>query len=98
MTSGFVGIACLDVNLPGSATLKDRRSALARVRRGLIERFGADVGDLDTARRGSLTAVVVARSEGDCDRRLAALEAWTEACDEPVAVRLLRVVTPEDLA
>ena len=101
MTSGFVGIACLDVNLPGSATLKDRRSALAHVRRGLADRFGAavaEVGDLDAAWRGSLTAAVVTRTQGDCDRRLAELEEWALGCEEAVAVRLVRVVTPEDLA
>lgn len=101
MTNGFVGIVCLDVHLPGSATLKDRRSALAHLRRGLVERFGAavaEVGDLDTPWQGRLTAAIVRQSQTDCEERLRALEDWTAEQPDAIAVRQVRVVTPEDLA
>lgn len=101
MSSGFVGIVCLDVQLPGAATLKDRRSALAHLRRGLVDRFGAsvaEVGSLDTAWRGRLTAAIVRQSQADCEARLAELEAWTEEQPDAVRVELVRIVTPEDLA
>lgn len=101
MTSGFVGIACLDLRLPRSATLKDRRSALAHVRRGLEQQHGAavaEVGGLDDASLGELTAAVVAQSQAACEQRLAAIEAWAEDHEGDVALRLARIVTPEDLA
>lgn len=101
MSSGFVGIVCLDVHLHGGATLKDRRSALARLRRGLVERFGAsvaEVGDLDTPWQGRLTAALVQQTLAACEERLAAVEAWSAEQPDEVAVRQLRIVTPEDLA
>ena len=101
MSSGFVGIACIDVRLPGGATLKDRRSVLAHLRRGLTERFGAavaEVGDLDTPWHGQLTAALVRQTQTECAERLQALEAWAAEQPDAVEVRQLRIITPEDLA
>jgi uncharacterized protein YlxP (DUF503 family) len=101
MSSGFVGIACLDVRLPGGATLKDRRSALAHLRRDLAERFGAavaEVGDLDTPWHGRLTAALVRQTQSECQARLQAIEDWATEQPHAVEVRQVRIVTPEDLA
>ena len=101
MSSGFVGIVSLDVRLSGGATLKDRRSALARIRHGLAERFGAavaEVGDLDTPWHGELTAAVVEQTQSGCDQRITALEEWLERETEGVSIIQARIVTPEDLA
>ena len=101
MSSGFVAIVCLDLRLPGAASLKDRRSALAHLRRGLVERFGAsvaEVGDLDTPWQGRVTAAIVRQSLPDCEERVQALEAWADGQPDEVTVRQVRIVTPEDLA
>ena len=68
---------------------------------GLVERFGAavaEVGDLDTPWQGRLTAAIVRQTQGDCEDRLRALEDWTTEQPDAIAVRLVRIVTPEDLA
>lgn len=101
MGSGFVGIVSLDVRLPGRSTLKDRRSALAPIRRGLRDRFGAsvaEVGSLDTPWQAQLTAALVEPTQDACDERLAALERWLDERDVAVTVAQVRTVTPEDLA
>ncbi len=101
MSSGFVGIISLDVRLPGSATLKDRRSALAPLRRGLHERFGAsvaEVGSIDTPWHARLTAALVQPSQHECDERVAELERWLDTHEVEIVVEQVRTVTPEDLA
>jgi len=100
MGRGFVAIAELELRLPGSATLKDRRSALARLRNGLAERFGAsvvEVGDLDTPQRGALLVACAQQTQGQCDDLLQRLEGWLEERDVEVGIVQARTVTPGDL-
>ncbi len=101
MGSGFIGIITLDVRLPGSATLRDRRSALAKIRHGLQERFGAsvaEVGSFDTPWQASITAALVQQTEQACTMRVAELERWLEERDVTVTITQVRTITPEDLA
>lgn len=100
MGRGFVAIAELEVRLPGSATLKDRRSALARLRSGLAERFGAsvaEVGDLDTPSRGGLLVAVAQQTQAGCDELFDRLEGWLDERDVQVGIVQARSVTPGDL-
>ena len=101
MSTGFIGIISLEVRLPGSATLKDRRSALAKIRHGLQERYGAavaEVGSLDTPSHAQMTAALVQQTAQACDQRVAELERWLEERDVDVTVTQIRTITPEDLA
>ncbi len=101
MSTGFIGIISLDVRLPGSATLKDRRSALAKIRHGLQERYGAavaEVGSLDTPSHAQLTAALVQQTSQACDQRVAELERWLLEREVDVTVTQVRTITPEDLA
>jgi uncharacterized protein YlxP (DUF503 family) len=101
MSSGFVGIISLDVRLPGAASLKDRRSALARLRHGLEQRFKAsvaEVGERDAPQHGTLLAAIAVPSQEACDERVSDLERWLDEAEVRVSIRQLRSVTPEDLA
>ena len=89
MSSGFIGIISLDVRLPSSATLKDRRSALAKIRHGLQERYGAavaEVGSLDTPSHAQLTAALV-HEIGNAIDRANHVAAGLEALGELVTPR-----------
>ena len=100
MARGFVAVTELEVRLPGSATLKDRRSALARLRNGLAERFGAsvaEVGDRDMPQRGALLVASAQQSQADCDAFVHRLEGWLEERDVEVGIVQARAVTPGDL-
>lgn len=100
MGRGFVAVAELEVRLPGSATLKDRRSALARLRGGLVERFGAsvaEVGDLDTAMSGALLVAVAQQTQAGCDELLDRLQRWLDDRDVVAEIVQARTVTPGDL-
>ena len=100
MGRGFVAVTELEVHLPGSATLKDRRSALARLRNGLADRFGAsvaEVGDLDTPQRGALLVASAQQTQADCDAFVQRLEDWLAEREVEVGILQTRAVTPEDL-
>ncbi len=101
MSSGFIGIITLDVRLPETATPKDRLSAMAKLRYGLHERFGASVAEFgrpDTPWQASITAALVQQTEQACTMRVAELERWLEEGEVTVTITQVRTITPEDLA
>lgn len=73
MTEGFVGILTVDLHLAMSESLKDKRSALQRLRAQLVKATGcsvAETGDHELRRRATLTVAVVARDAGGAQRLL----------------------------
>jgi len=76
-----VEAALVELRIPGSGSLKDKR----RVVRGLIDaarrRFGAsvaEVGDLDLLRRAEIGIAVVSGSPAHAEAELDALLRWIE--------------------
>jgi uncharacterized protein YlxP (DUF503 family) len=100
MGRGFVAIAEVELRLPGSATLKDRRSALARLRNGIVERFGAsvsEVGGRDRADQGDLLVAIALQTQTATDEAVQRLERWLDERDDQARLVQARVVTPEDV-
>jgi len=71
MSEGFVGILTADLHLAMSESLKDKRSALARLKNQLVRATGcavAETGDHDLRRRALVTIAVVARDGAGVQR------------------------------
>jgi len=100
MCRGFIAIAEVELRLPGTASLKDRRSALARLRTGIVERFGAsvaEVGGRDRAERGDLLVAIALQSQTAADEAITRLERWLEDREEATRLVQARALTPGDV-
>src|SRR5688572_24464934 len=70
----FVGVLRLRLEIPGSRSLKDRRSVVRSFKERAQARMRvsvAEVGSLDDPRRATLGVAVVANEAAHCDRVLA---------------------------
>jgi uncharacterized protein YlxP (DUF503 family) len=79
MGAGFVGTLTVDLHLPESASLKDKRRQLLRVKAGLTRRFACAVAEVDhhdRLRRARLTLAVVTREAGEAERQVDAAARW----------------------
>lgn len=73
MSCGHVGTLTVDLHLPASRSLKDKRRHLQRVRAALVKRVACAVAEVDhhdLHRRARLTLAVVAREAGEAERLL----------------------------
>jgi uncharacterized protein YlxP (DUF503 family) len=74
----FVGVLRLSLELPGSRSLKDKRSVVRSFKERTQARFRvsvAEVGQLDDPRRATLGVATVANEAAQCDRVLAEVAA-----------------------
>lgn len=85
--TAWVGVIRCELMVPGSGSLKDKRRAV----RSLVERMHrrvrvsvAETGLRELHQRAEITAAVVAGSEGELERLLAALRALADEVPEAV--------------
>lgn len=79
MSCGYVGTMTVDVHVPESDSLKDKRRHIHRLKAGLVKRVScaiAEVDHHDLHRRIRLTLAVVSREAGDAERLLDAASRW----------------------
>lgn len=92
----FVGVLRLSLELPGSRSLKDKRSVVRSFKERTQARFRvsvAEVGPLDDPRRATLGVAVVANEAAQCDRVLAEVAASAEVLrDALLAGRATEIV------
>lgn len=73
MNCGYVGTLTVDLHLPASRSLKDKRRHLQRVKAALVKRVSCAVAEVDhhdLHRRARITLAVVAREAGEAERLL----------------------------
>ena len=71
MGRGYVGVLSVEMHLPTSTSLKDKRREVRRVKAGLVNRLSfsvAEVGDHDLWQRATFSAAIVARDARDAER------------------------------
>lgn len=98
--SGFAGLLVVDLTMPGSQSLKDKRSPLRSIRQRLRDAgFSvAEVAHHDTWQRAQLAISVVARTATDVDHLL---DEAIRMCDRPdidIVVRQHTVIGMDELA
>lgn len=74
-----VAVVTVDLHVPQSRSLKDKRSAVRPIVEGLRQRFSlsvAEVGFLDLRQRAQIGFAVVSASEGHAAEVVAAAERW----------------------
>lgn len=73
MSTGFVGILCVELHFPESNSLKGKRKFVKSAKAQLQHRFGAAVAEVDHHdlwQRARLTLACVARDHGELERLL----------------------------
>jgi uncharacterized protein len=73
MGCGYVGTLTVDLHLPQSSSLKDKRKELLRLKAALTKRVSCSVAEVDhhdLHRRSRLTLAVVTREASECERLL----------------------------
>jgi len=101
MGAGYVGILSIDLHLPQSGSLKDKRRDVRSLKADLARRFGAAVAEVDfhdLRQRALLSAALVDRHARDLDDRLDEVERFVEGHHELVTFSNRLVFKPEDLA
>lgn len=100
MGCGYVGTLSVDLHLPESDSLKDKRKHLLRVRAGLTKRFACAVAEVDhheLHRRARITLAVVCREAGEAERLVTGASRWLHADEAFVVVGECRdLVVVED--
>ncbi len=79
MGCGYVATLTVDLHVPESGSLKDKRRQLLRLKAGLAKRFACAVAEVDhhdLHRRSRLTLAVVAREAGEAARLVDAASRW----------------------
>lgn len=74
----FVGLLTIDLQIPGAATLKEKRSAVNSLRERLMRRFNASVAEtdqLDDPRSATLTVACVSGDRRHLQETLSHVEA-----------------------
>ena len=82
MGCGYVGVLTVDLHLPESDSLKDKRRHVHRVKAGLARRVSCAVAEVDhhdLHRRSRLTLAVVTREADESVRLLDAASRWLHA-------------------
>lgn len=83
----FVGVLRLLLALPGSRTLKDRRSVVRSFKervQGRLRVSIAEVGELDDPRRATLGVAVVSNSHPVCDEVLSSVVSMAQTLPDAV--------------
>lgn len=97
--SGFAGLMVLDVHLPQSRSLKDKRQPLRSVRQRLRD-AGFSVSEVDHHdkwQRAQVAVSIVARGSGDVERLLdEALRVFDSRPDLEVSVRQRTVLAIQE--
>lgn len=73
----FVGALLVDLYMPDSVSLKDKRQVIRRIIDRTRHRFNAsaaEVGDLESVKRGSIAVTCVSNSEYQVKEMLAEIE------------------------
>ena len=79
MSAGYVGILSVDLHLPASGSLKEKRKELLSVKAQVQRRFGASVAEVDHHelwQRARLTVACVARTHREAEDLVAAAERY----------------------
>ncbi len=79
MGCGYVATLTVDLHVPESGSLKDKRRQVLRLKAGLVKRFSCAVAEVDhhdLHRRSRLTLAVVAREAGEAERLVDAASRW----------------------
>ncbi len=82
MGAGYVAAVSVDLHLPSSGSLKDKRREVKRVTHGLHRHFGAaaaEVGHHDLRQRARVTAALVGPDATDLGARVEAVSRWLHA-------------------
>lgn len=82
MGAGYVGAVSVDLHLPASGSLKDKRREVKRVVHGLARRFGASAAEVDhqdLRQRARITAAIVGGDAHDLGARVEAVSRWLHA-------------------
>ena len=101
MGAGYVGLVSIDLHLPQSGSLKDKRRAVLSLKADLVRKFGAAVAEVDfheLRQRARLLAAIVDRRAHDLDLRLADVERFVLSHHEEVRFEHRIVCKPEDLS
>ena len=101
MGAGYVGIVSIDLHLPQSGSLKDKRHDVRSLKADLTRRFGAAVAEVDyhdLRQRALLQAALVDRHARDLADRLDEVERFVLAHHEAVRFDNRLVFKPEDLS
>jgi uncharacterized protein YlxP (DUF503 family) len=94
-----IGVLSLDLRLPASRSLKDKRAAIRPVLDGARRRFGASAGEVgcqDLRQRASLSFAVVGSSEAVVRETLAALERFVWSFPELEVLEASRSFVEEE--
>jgi len=100
MGAGFVGIVSIDVHLPDSHSLKEKRKDVLSLKADLQRRFAAAVAEVDYHelwQRSLLTASLVDRHAHDLEVRLDDVARFVLARHEAASVRHHLILAPEEL-
>jgi len=100
MGAGYVGLVSIDLHLPQSGSLKDKRHELRSLKADLIRRFGAAVAEVDhhdLRQRARLSAALVDRRAHDLELRIDDVERFVLSRHEAVSFDHRIVFKPEDL-
>ncbi len=101
MTRGFIGILTVDLHLPDSHSLKEKRGGVKPIIAALQHRHGAAVAEVDHHdlwQRARITATVVAREYSEASRRVDAMVRYVESHAETVQIEQSLVVAAEEIA
>ena len=100
MGAGYVGILSIDLHLPQSGSLKDKRRDVLSLKADIVRRFGAAVAEVDfhdLRQRALLEAALVDRHASDLEHRLDDLQRFVERAHEMVRFDNRLVFKPEDV-
>ena len=100
MAAGYVGILSIDLHLPQSGSLKDKRREVLSLKADLVRRFGAAVAEVDfhdLRQRALLQAALVDRHAADLEHRLDDVERFVERSHDAVRFDNRLVFKPEDV-
>jgi hypothetical protein len=101
MGAGYVGIVSIDLHLPDSGSLKEKRKDVLSLKADLQRRFAAAVAEVDYHdlwQRSLLTASLVDRRARDLESRLDDVERYVLARHETASVRHHLILSPEEIA
>ncbi len=82
MGAGYVATVSVDLHLPTSGSLKDKRREVKRVTHGLVRHFGAAAAEVDhhdLRQRARVTAAMVGGDPSDLGTRVEAVSRWLNA-------------------
>ncbi len=94
---GWVGVLSMEVHLPCTASLKDKRSEVRRIKAGLARRWGvsiAEVGYHDKWQRAALALALVSRDIAGAESALSAARDWLDGDPEVEVLNATSWVAP----